>query len=241
MMVQILSIYEKYQRVEAFVMNSKISLDLPFKDYDMVENLYSQSESAVQSLFNFYLTILSAIFGASLIVLQSSKNNLGAVFGLLIFAIAIGIFYQSGIIRKYADQIIYAQALNEIRQLIGSLLQESAPPIYRLPIRLPTNKNENVGKSAVHKWEKKMWWLFPIGTHQLFITFVNSICAASVLWVVLLATDLVFSKFWQASFMSFCIFWVAIVANNSFATIKLNEELSKQEIEIFDYALNSSE
>lgn len=92
------------------------ALDFLLKEYDILKDFYTQSESAVQSLFNFYLTILSAIIGAVILVLQNNTYaNITIVIGLLIFSIIIGIFYQSGIVDKHADQMRYAKAINEVR------------------------------------------------------------------------------------------------------------------------------
>lgn len=200
------------------------ALDLVLKDYEVVKDLYTQSESAIQSLFNFYLTVLSAIIAGLIFVFQVGAYDVGIVAGLLIFAIAVGIFYQSGIVGKYADQAIYAKTINDVRSLFLKLLSEEKIPVYKLPLRSPVSKQLT---SAIDRWEKKMWWLFPVGTHQLFIAFINSVCLSLLVWVTFIYAELVASRLWQGILISFLVFWLGIIANDSYAVIKLNREIIK--------------
>jgi hypothetical protein len=193
-----------------------------FVEYGVLKDMYSQSESTTQSLFNFYMTILSAVIGAVILILQVSNTlflSLGIIGGLLIFAIVIGIFYQWGIVDKYADLIHYANAINEIKAKIVTYLPEATSHIYEIPVITLTSPDTI--KSAIERWEAKMWWLFPIEIHQLFIAFINSICLAALIWILpLFYTQGVISDVWSSTTASFIVFWLSIIVNDSYA--KLN-------------------
>jgi hypothetical protein len=203
------------------------TINFLFVEYGVLKDMYSESESAIQSLFNFYMTVLSAIIGAVILVFQVSKPlslAFGVIGGLLIFAIIIGIFYQWGIVDKYAELIHYARSINEIKINIVKYLPEAASSLYEIPV---LTSSPTASQSSVDRWEAKMWWLFPIDSHQLFIAFINSICLSGLIWIPLLYTQAIISNIWQGAIASFIVFWLSIIANDTYAKIKLRRELSK--------------
>jgi hypothetical protein len=175
------------------------------------------------------MTILSSIIGVVILILQVSKSfslTLGVVGGLLIFAIVIGIFHQWGIVDKYADLVHYAGAINEIKTNIVKYLPATASTIYEIP-GMTSSPADNANKSPIDRWEARMWWLFPINVHQLFIAFMNSICLATLIWIPILYTRTVISNVGKGATASFIVFWLSIIANDTYAKIKLRRELSR--------------
>lgn len=205
---------------------TKQSFEFLLQEYIVLKDLYSQSELAAQGLFNFYLTIISAIIGAIILVLQTgTTSTVGIIAGLLIFSIIIGIFYQAGIINRYADQTRYAKAIRELRVYLVNHLPDTVAPLYVVPFRVKTT--HAVPQSAIEIWEEKMWWLFPVGTHQLFIAFINSVCLSALLWLLPSIAQAISPSLLEISIASFLAFWCSIIAHDSYAKIKLRQEVAK--------------
>jgi hypothetical protein len=207
------------------------SLDFLIGEHESLKRAYSDVESSVQGLFNFYLTIFSAVVGAGLFIIQVDSVSAGTISVLLTFVIAVGIFYQSGIIGKYADQVVYATAIEEIRNYLIKKMPEAGEPLRKLPLA-PKLTAEHSAVSRLDRWEMGLWWLLPVGTHQLFIAFVNSLSLAVLVWMFLSFLGISASHILGGSIVSFATFWLSIIANDSYATIKLRQEMAIRGVHI---------
>jgi len=103
-------------------------------------------------------------------------------------------------------------------------LPEATPPLYEMPFKI-SNHSLSV-KSSLERWEQKMWWLFPVNTHQLFIAFINSISIVALLWIPIVYAQVV-SRLFENIVVSFVVFWLSIIANDTYAKIKMDREIAK--------------
>jgi hypothetical protein len=158
------------------------------EEYDALVSLYTHTENTLFSLFNFYLTLLSAITGGIIVLAQINNSNIAAAlpaFGfLLVFAVLLGIITQSAIINKNADLAHYALSLNLLKDYALRNAPDARRRVFYLhnmltpvsPIELDTRFD---------RIQTRIWWMLPLGTHQLFVSVVNSL-ALSVATVILI-------------------------------------------------------
>lgn len=167
-------------------------------EYTSLLNLYTHTENTINGVFNFYLTLLSAIAGAAIVLFQINSTNLftayPSVSGLLIFAILIGVITQDSIVNKNIDLSNFTLGLNLLKYRLFQNRVTEMPYIFYLDnfwadvSPIPPKKIHTVDR--IHK---KIWWLYPLGTHQLFIGIINSFALAflTIITVQLLSGNIV--------------------------------------------------
>jgi hypothetical protein len=168
-------------------------------EYTSLLNLYTHTEDTINGVFNFYLTLLSAITGATIVLFQINNTNIVAsypsVAGLLIFTILIGVITQDSIVNKNVDLSNFTLGLNLLKYRLFQNRVAEMPYIFYLEnfwanvSPIPPRKTDNTARI-----QKKLWWFFPLGTHQLFISIINSFALAALLIITvqLIAGNLVF-------------------------------------------------
>lgn len=152
------------------------------QECDRMLGLYQQAQTNAQSVFNFYLTFVTAVVGGVIYIAQltsesekaATQNDLTLI-GVLFFAAIVGTVYLPALAGRYAQAARYAQAVDEIRRYLIDRLDTPVPPIYDSLVnfhpRLP-------GKSIA--W---LYWLMPAGTYQMFISIVNSAALGAMTWL----------------------------------------------------------
>ena len=200
--------------------SSEESPEFLLREYGVLKDLYSDSVAAAQSQFNFYLTILSAIVGGVVFTVQvggAGVPNLG-IFGLLLgFAVLIGVIYQSSILDRYADQARYATAIAELKVYLFSALPDSSAPVYQFPVN--SFRLGRAPAGGLERLEYRLWWALPVGTFQLVITFVTSMCLVGVLLVVVIAAGAVL--LWQMAIASVVVFGASFMTQFVYANVAL--------------------
>jgi hypothetical protein len=156
------------------------SLQILLKEYDALRDMYNQAEHNGQSMFNFYLTLMTAVFGGVALVSQPSsgiylqKTTSGL---LLAFFAIIGSFYLSSLSTNFAHATRYANGINELRKFIIERYGVSMPPIYA----------KFLAEKYGEKQSKIIFFLslfIPVNTYQLFTATVNSVSWASAVLIV---------------------------------------------------------
>ncbi len=154
-------------------------------EYASLLTLYTHTENTIFNVFNFYLTFLSAIGGAIIVLVQINSANpavaLPSVSGLLAFAILVGIITQDAIVNKNIELSLCALALNRVKY--RQLLQwpDIKPYLFYLhntwaPVTPFHPKVVHLSRRVHERW----WWLFSLGTHQLFIGVIDSFALAAL-------------------------------------------------------------
>lgn len=165
------------------------ALQVIMKEYDALRELYSQSEAGAQSVFNFYLTLVTTVGGAIVLILQISPSgaSLFLISGLLAFAATIGSVYLSSLTGRYAHMSRYAQGIDALRRHLIERLSVPMPDVYRPFLERRRSLPPRLGSRLIG-WTL---WLGPTGTYQLFIAAVNSLSLAAAVWLFLLASGVV--------------------------------------------------
>ncbi len=163
--------------------------DILKAEYTSLLGLYTHTEDALSSVFNFYLTLLSAIAGAMIVLVQVNSANVAAslpsISALLAFAILIGVISQDSIVNKNIDLANYALGLNLLKyRLFRKWPEELAYVFYLHNFWAKVNPLQPKRIHTSDRIHKRLWWLFPLGTHQLFIGVINSLALASLVIIV---------------------------------------------------------
>ncbi len=147
------------------------------QECDRMLSLYSQAQSNAQSVFNFYLTFVTTVIGAVVVLLQVVTSNVEAILaGVLFFAVIVGVVYLAALSGRYAHAFRYAHAVDELRRYLIERLQVPMPASYD---NFLVEKNRSAKSAA---W---VYWLIPTGTYQLFVALVNSTALAAVVWLIM--------------------------------------------------------
>jgi cbb3-type cytochrome oxidase subunit 3 len=151
------------------------------QECDRMLALYQQAQANAQSVFNFYLTFVTAVLGAVVFILQvaPSDSETGHTSAMLVvvlfFAAIVGSIYLPALSGRYAHAARYSLAVDEIRRHLIAHLESPLPSIYQ---SLTQPLHRQPGKAL--SW---LYWLMPSGTYEMFITFVNSAALGAIVWV----------------------------------------------------------
>src|SRR5687767_9391945 len=108
------------------------ALEIVMKEYDALRELYSSAEASAQSMFNFYLTLLSSIVGGVVLIFQLGSDDLRStsftLSALLFFATAIGSVYLSAVTSRYGHMARYARAIDALRLVLLQRSKRLLPP-----------------------------------------------------------------------------------------------------------------
>jgi len=87
------------------------ALQVLMKEYDALRDLYTQAESSAQGMFNFYLSFVSTVTGAFIVLYQASGLPSSLVIPMLFFVAVVGTVYLSALIGRYAHMARYARGI----------------------------------------------------------------------------------------------------------------------------------
>jgi hypothetical protein len=163
---------------------SELEVEFLKSEYDVLLELYTHTEDTLYSVFNFYLTLLSAIIGAIVVLFQLDIARTLSIFPtlaiLLGFVVLLGIITQDAVVNKNADIAHYTYAMNALK----TYLLRDSPDIrrrvfYQDNILTPVSPIRS-STSALERWQQRLWWMTPLGTHQLFVSLMNSLSLAVI-------------------------------------------------------------
>lgn len=167
----------------------KLTGDFLLAEYNALVELYTHTEDALPSTFNFYLTLLSAVVGALLVLPQLPAMAGAAIFPttgfLLSFAVLLGIITEEGIVNKNVDLAHYAHSINLLKAYVLSSTPEARQRIFYLRNLFIRINPHEAPSNTIDRLHKRLWWMIPLGTHQLFVSNINSL-ALTVLVIVVI-------------------------------------------------------
>lgn len=136
------------------------------QECDRMMTLYMQAHDGIQSVFNFYLTFVTAVIGGLVLLIQSddSAQRDGLLLLLLLFAAITSTVYLSALAGRYAHAGRYAYAVDVLRR------QMLSPARALLPSSFVAFLDDH-GRVASQRlaWA---YWLAPVGTYQMFIALI---------------------------------------------------------------------
>ncbi|MDX1992850.1 MAG: hypothetical protein SF029_10690 [bacterium] len=152
------------------------------QECDRMLNLYTQAQGNAQNVFNFYLTFVTTVIGAIIVIAQAAPGNAAwTLAGVLFFAVIVGSVYLSALSGRYAHAYRYARAVDELRRFLIQRLNVPVPAGYQ-----PFLSGGNRAAQGRAAW---FYWLFPTGTYQMFIAVVNSTALAAAAGLIFVQAD----------------------------------------------------
>jgi len=165
--------------------------------------LYAQAQSNTQSIFNFYLTFVTAVLGAIIFILQKAPadddavlRNETALMGVLFFTTIVGSTYLSAMSVRYAHAARYSFVVDEIRRYLIEHTGVTLPDIYK-----SLTRGQPEDKKAI-TW---MFWLAPPGNYHMFIAMVNSAAWGTIIWLFLHLADVGLGRTALAALLTFAL------------------------------------
>jgi hypothetical protein len=212
------------------------ALEFLYHEYDTLKDVYAQSLDRLQNRFNFYLVSLSAVVGASTLVVQNAAANPlwpFVLIGLALFLSIIGLIFESSIVMLYADVHRYALAMDEVREYIVGHLPEAAPPLYSHLVIHPLRADspQQLQASGLARWGKRLLsWLSPEGMFQASIAFINSICFALIIPIFVFGACVPSRTPPLSSIVlaSVVTFWLTLIVQNVYARLRKRQTLLRR-------------
>jgi hypothetical protein len=162
---------------------SEQAVEFLTRECERMLSLYSQAQANAQSVFNFYLTFVTTVVGAVVVIVQiappgsdTTRQADWVLGGVLLFAAVVGSVYLSALSGRYAHAARYSLAVDEIRRYLIERLQVPTPPVYETFL-----KGEYRAAQGYRAW---VYWLTPTGTYAMFMAMINSAAFAAVTWLV---------------------------------------------------------
>jgi hypothetical protein len=211
------------------------------REYSALTSLYIHHENGATSIFNFYLTLLTTIAGAAIVLLQLSKASIVSILpaiGILIFlSITLGVVVQEAILNKNVDLAYVIQAINLLK--FEALKDNREIQEYIDYLHNPfTNKNSgNLNKSMYARLENRLWFLKWVGSHQLFISFFNSLELSFLVLVlvVLIAPGAV--VIWQIVIACVIVLFLSLFTHAIYANIEFRRRLRARHLRMSAYEI----
>lgn len=196
------------------------ALQVLMKEFDTMKDLFSETQASIQSIFNFYITLVTAVVGGVALVLQfPASTSFGtvrsqiAIVGLLVLASIIGTIYLLSIVQRYSRLIEYGQNLDALRL---HLIQE-----FNVP--MPSIYSQFLEKLPPKTKTPLMWlaWLLPTGSYQLAMAFINSGALAIATWVLLSISGVTSVRFYDSLVTTLVEFFLILNIYNIYSRITL--------------------
>jgi hypothetical protein len=204
------------------------------EEYSALVSLYVHAENTLYALFNFYLTLLSAITGATVVLIQLNATQVTATYpGLAIFlgfVVLLGIITQDAIIRKNVDMAHYARAMNALKAHMLQAAPEIQQRIFYQHNLLTQVSPIPPGPDALTRWHQRLWWMTPLGMHQLFVGLVNSLSLVIVTIVLIPGAFSLSIPLWRLLVVGPVTAMLFYIAHCTYAKKKFQRGLRKTQI-----------
>jgi len=204
------------------------------QEYNSLVSLYTHAENTLFSIFNFYVTLLTTITGAIIVVFQLSEKNagnpLGTILVLLVFIVLIGIITQDALIHKNGDLAHFALAMNSIKSYLLNNYPEAQPHVFYMwdlhvrvnPLKYKITMDERV--------DKYLWWMLPIGMQQLFVSLMDSFALGSFVIILIDVYGDLQSNLFKLFIAIPLVIVVSFIAHCTYANVKFNHKVRRSAI-----------
>lgn len=173
-------------------------------EYEQLNEWARHGEESAHRIFNFYVSLLTAVLGGFVLVTQVIIGSLqtilligSAVCGLLVI---VGVTFLDALIGQYSRNIHYRIGIERIRAYFRRD-PEIAVILSKLPVATLESDSETVfytlleGKLPTTQLKRTPWLmrlfasLFPVSTQQIFLTMVTSLLVGALMLLVWGLTD----------------------------------------------------
>jgi len=185
-----------------------------------LQTLYLDATSSIQSVFNFYLSFLTAVIGVVIFIVESSGTpNNGVLIILLLFAALVGTVYLSALSGRYGHATRFAHALDQLRRQQITMSNAPMPPIY----------SEFVNEQPAPQPEPWILWLVPTGTYQLFMAVMNAAALGLMVALTLNAGEVGGGASGAAAFF---VFLVTLTVMSAYSRLTINRFVRQLDVRV---------
>jgi hypothetical protein len=169
-------------------------------EYEQLNEWARHGEEAAHRIFNFYVSLLTAVLGSFLVIAQVLNTSLQAVFligsGVCLLLVVIGVTFLDALVCQYIRNAHYRIGIELIRthfrrdpEIAGSLTRPS-----RLTLEADAErasqffdmKLESVRSKRIRRlgqWMLRPFRLLsPVSTQQIFISMMTSLLLGALVW-----------------------------------------------------------
>ncbi len=208
---------------------SEVTRDFLKLEYNALVGLYIHYENGVSSIFNFYLTLLSTIAGATIVLFQLGESTVPSILpaiGILIFlALTLGVVVQEAILNKNVDLAYVIQAINLLKFEALKDNQEIQNYVDYLHNPFILKQSANIAKGLYARLEDKFWFLKWVGSHQLFISLFNSLELGFLVVVLVIMIAPGSIEVWRIAVTCIVVLFLSLLAHAAYANLEFQRRL----------------
>lgn len=209
------------------------------QEYDALVGLYIHYENGISSMFNFYLTLLSTVAGATIVLFQIGTPTVGSILPavgiLILLALTLGIVVQEAILNKNVDLAYVTQAINLLK--FEALKDDPDVQQYVDYLHNPfiRKNSSNPSTKLYARLEDRFWFLKWVGSHQLFISLFNSLELSFlvVVLVVLVAPGAIAA--WRIAIACGIVLFLSLFAHATYANLEFQRRLKSRKLRMSAY------
>jgi hypothetical protein len=168
-------------------------------EYEQLNQWARHGEEAAHRIFNFYVSLLTAVLGGFILITQVVTGSLQTLFligsafcGLLVI---IGVTFLDALMSQYSRNIHYRIGIEKIRTYFRQDPRVAAV-LSKLPIATLESDSETLfytlveGKMSITQLKRRPWlirlsvFLFPVSTQQIFLSMVTSLLVGALIWLL---------------------------------------------------------
>ncbi len=202
--------------------------DFLLEEYKALVSLYTHTETTLFSIFNFYLTLLSTVTGAIIVIAQLNIANLTLAFPgigfLLVLGILLGIITQDAIINKNVDLAKYALAINLAKEF--AFRNDKDVKRFSFYIHLAETEVRPVKPppSTLDSLYKRLWWMLPTGMHQLFVSLMNSFALTTLTIILAVGLASASVSLWQLALVGVLVLFASFTVHCIYAQLNFKRK-----------------
>lgn len=201
------------------------------QEYSNLVELYTHTENSLFSIFNFYITLLTTITGATVVlwqVLRPEQANIQIIaLVLLVFILMLGLITQDALIHKNSDLAHFALAINALKVALTKEHPELKENLFFLenihtrvnPLKHPPTLDERV--------DKYLWWMLPLGIQQLFVSIMSSLALTALTLITITSISHEPIPLWKLLLSGALVLVLGYITNCVYTNLKFRQDIRR--------------
>lgn len=208
------------------------------QEYNALISLYIHYENGVSSIFNFYLTLLSTIAGATIVLFQLGDTNVTSILPtigiLILLALALGVVVQEAILNKNVDLAYVTQAINLLKYEVLKDSPEAQEYVDYLHNPFINKSLSIKTESLSGRLERRFWFLKWLGSHQLFISLFNSLELSLLVFVLVVYLAPGFVSIFRIAIACMIVLALGLITHATYANLEFQRRLRARSVRVAD-------
>lgn len=224
------------RKVNEKLRGKSIDVDFLTKEYDSLVSIYIHHETAISTIFNFYLTILTAIIGAIVLLMQIAgidETKFLIAVTLLTFSLILGYAFLNAILNISADLAHTIHSINSLKNSMFAKSNEDAKKINYLFNPFVRAVMPNKSKSMLWSIKQHLFLAMNADTHLRFIGIFNDLAIGCLTFLVISQFLILF--WWQTLLISIGITGVAYLFQAEYVFRELRRRIIIRQLRVSDY------